>query len=180
MRLGKIWWTAIAIVALFVSLACWGFSSPIGSTPDENFHLVNIWCAGGFQEGRCEKDVLGSDYALTPSFNSEKLVCFRFLPETSAACQANLRSEEISSLTASVVQKSFYPPVFYRVMNKFVTSDIPRSVLAMRMFNAFMYACLLFSVIYLSQPSLRQAVIIGHLVTVIPLAMFIVPSINPS
>ena len=180
MRLGKIWWTAIAIVALFVSLACWGFSSPIGSTPDENFHLVNIWCAGGFQEGRCEKDVLGSDYALTPSFDSEKLVCFRFLPEMSAACQADLRGEEINSLAASVVQKTFYPPVFYRVMNKFVTSDIPQSVLAMRMFNAFLYACPLFAVIYLSRPSLRQAVIIGHLVTVIPLAMFIVPSINPS
>lgn len=182
MRLGKIWWTAVAFVALFVSLACWGFSSPIGSTPDENFHLASIWCAGGFHEGRCEKNVLDSYSQFTLNFNSDELVCFRFHPETSAACQGDLRSAGLNTLTATAMlnNQNFYPPVFYRVMNKFVSSDISQSVLAMRMFNAFLYVCLLFSVIYLSRPSLRQAVIISHLATVIPLAMFIVPSINPS
>ena len=180
MRLGKIWWTAIAVVALFVSLACWGFSSPIGSTPDENFHLASIWCAGGFQEGRCEKDVSDSRSIATLNFN--KLICFAGIPSASAACEADLRGDEINRLVRTDHQnnQNFYPPVFYRVMNNFVTSDIAQSVLVMRMLNAFLYACLLSSVICLSRPSLRQAVIISHLATVIPLAMFIVPSINPS
>ena len=46
---------AIAVpVALLAALLAWGVSSPPGSSPDEDYHMGSIWCAGGIEAGVCE------------------------------------------------------------------------------------------------------------------------------
>ena len=48
--------TAIAILAFFVLLSCWSFSSSIGSGGDIDAHISSIWCAWGEKPGMCEGD----------------------------------------------------------------------------------------------------------------------------
>ena len=36
----------LALIALFA----WAFASPIGAGPDDDYHLVSIWCASGGSE----------------------------------------------------------------------------------------------------------------------------------
>ena len=49
LRLGQSKFKVIQLVPLLaiLALACWALASPVGSSPDDNFHLASIWCAGG-------------------------------------------------------------------------------------------------------------------------------------
>ncbi|QIM19287.1 hypothetical protein G7066_13215 [Leucobacter coleopterorum] len=39
------------LLATLVTFGAWALSSPIGATPDEDFHLASIWCGSGEREG---------------------------------------------------------------------------------------------------------------------------------
>ena len=40
-----------APVALFVALGSWVLASPVGSSPDDDYHMASIWCGQGVREG---------------------------------------------------------------------------------------------------------------------------------
>ena len=50
-------WVSVAILSAILTLSGWALSSPIGSSPDDDFHLPSIWCGQGFRDGLCEEDV---------------------------------------------------------------------------------------------------------------------------
>lgn len=45
---------ASGVAAFLLALVAWAFASPVGATPDEDFHLVSTWCGGGLRDGACE------------------------------------------------------------------------------------------------------------------------------
>ena len=105
-------WAIIALVAAFVSLGAWALSSPIGSSPDDDYHNASIWCGQGFREGLCEE---GSEdgavvVATTLIANS---ACFAFHPELSGACPQSSEPTETFRSNAD----GGYPPVFYWSMS---------------------------------------------------------------
>jgi hypothetical protein len=168
----------LASAALMISLMSWTLSSPLGTSPDENFHIGSIWCAEGEMDGRCEY----IDYSPTTNANRVSVphvmdVCFIFYSEQSANCDWDSRSEKPELLKSENGQ---YPELFYRAMNLWVDERTQVSGLLMRTSTALIAAFLVFATIVLSGPRTRGAGLISFLVTLTPLAIFLIPSLNPS
>src|SRR5690606_14522626 len=76
-------WILTPLVA-FIAFVSWAFASPIGAGPDDDFHLVSIWCANGGSI-YCEP---GSEWdTRVVSVGFKKPFCFVAQAEESAACQ---------------------------------------------------------------------------------------------
>ncbi|WP_250442543.1 DUF2142 domain-containing protein, partial [Actinotalea sp. C106] len=165
---------------LLAALASWALASPVGSSPDEDYHLVSIWCGGGIDEGVCEEGAGPDDRRVAEALVDSS--CYAFDADQSASCQ-----EDVTSLAAQeqvLTQRGnftgSYPPVFYAVMNLVAGDDLSRSVIAMRLVNAVLFVVLGAAAYALSSPGLRRGLVGGVVVTIVPLGMFIVPSLNPS
>lgn len=170
------WIGALSIALTFLALAAWGFSSPIGSSPDDDYHLASIWCGLGERPGLCEPGASDAERAVPRQFTDAR--CYTFRPDESAACFD--ASESGLTSTDRVDVKGAYPPVFYAVMGTFATTDVQTSVLVMRLFNAAL-ACVLWSVaFFLVRRSDRPALIVSVVATCVPLGTFLIASTNPS
>ncbi|MEB0201770.1 DUF2142 domain-containing protein [Cryobacterium sp. 5I3] len=170
----------LAPVLLFLCLAGWAFSSPAGSSPDDDFHLASIWCGDGIRPGLCEND--GNPVERVVPTALAKSYCYIFTPERSAACQGDWVSTD-SGETGPTLRGNWsgdYPPVFYSVMGLFASGSVGVSIIAMRLFNILLFVGLT-ACLYLLLPVGRRPALVGGLaITMVPLGMFLVPSTNPS
>lgn len=164
----------------FLALLSWGFSSPIGSSPDDNFHLASIWCGQGAREGICE-DIPGiKDAKLVPA-SLLTSTCYAYQPETSGICQVNSNKDnsELVKLGPGNFE-GLYPPVFYWVMSFFVGPDAGLSVMLMRIFNSALFVGVITATFFLVPQRIKRPVFWGSIISSVPLALFIIPSTNPS
>lgn len=170
----------IGAVLLFIAFAAWALASPVGSSPDEDYHLTSTWCGAGTEEGRCEP----GDGPGTRTVPESLLLapCFAFNADTSASCQAGgyRFADDDLVVTSRGNFVGDYPPVFYFFTSLFVGNDISFSVVAMRIANAALFVLLCSATYLASAAGLRRALVGGLAVTLVPLGVFIVPSINPS
>lgn len=170
---------ALGALSILVALAAWALASPVGASPDEDFHLASAWCGHGMRDGACEEGADSASRAVPSAFGH--VTCFGFVPETSASCQGDaLASSEQLKVTARGNFTGDYPPVFYFFMSLFVGRDIVVSVAVMRLVNALLFVAMIAATYIASPPRLRRPLLGGIAVTVVPLGMFIIPSINPS
>jgi hypothetical protein len=156
-------------------------SSPVGSSPDEDYHLASIWCGQGVGNGDCEAGSVPSERRVPESL-THAAPCYAFHGDISARCQSEWFFTESTNLveTARGNFSGEYPPVFYYTMHFFVGDDISKSVIAMRLANAALFVGLL-SVVYRLLPRHRRTMLLlGSAVALVPLGVFIIPSVNPS
>lgn len=168
---------SIAIpLLLFATLAAWAFSSTVGSSPDDDFHLASIWCGLGLREGLCEESGDVST-RLVPAALVD-VACFAHYPAVSGACW----SPESTGLAEATWLNTagLYPPVFYAVMSLFAGQDIQISVLAMRLFNSALAVAFITTVFFALPRHIRPALIVSALVATVPLGLFVLASTNPS
>lgn len=168
--------------AIFVALISWGFSSPVGSSPDDNFHLASIWCSSSSTSDLCKIDDDGV-HAYLPKQITQSAYCYIFNSSVSGSCQG----ENFSTLQNSELQRTdrlnstgVYPPVFYQTMGLLSSTDFQKSVLIMRTINALLFTTVLALIMKLVPVRFSKPTIFAFLVTLVPLGMFIVPSTNPS
>lgn len=182
---GGAWRSFRPIIALpflaLVTLVMWGGSSPVGSSPDDDFHLASIWCAAGEKHDICETT---GDQAtrLVPTDLVVDSVCYRFDPARSANCQgADFGSNAgDTSVTARGNFEGLYPPLFYMTMSPLAGTNVEHSVFAMRILNSIIFVGLL-SILFLALPVHRRpALLLSTSITMVPLGLFLVPSVNPS
>ena len=119
----------IAVSAWVLGL-CWALSSPVGSSPDDDFHLTSIFCRTG-DDNLC-RDIDGAGPGNVVEVPKEVVLsgCFAFDPTTSGECW------QPSDDTAKNDHWNYhggYPPTFYAVMGVFASEDVARSVLIMRL-----------------------------------------------
>lgn len=166
----------LAPVFLFVALAAWGFSSPLGSSPDDDYHLASIWCGLGDRAELCESASEPDERMVPTVFTSAR--CYSYNAEQSAECFDGADS----SLTATdrVDADRDYPPVFYGTMSLFATTDTAFSVAAMRVFNAALATCFFTTLFWLLPRAMRPALVVSLAATAVPLSSFLVASTNPS
>ena len=169
------------ICLIFVALCAWAVSSPVGSSPDDGFHLASIWCADGYEEGKCEPG-LGENNVLVPQGVVISQNCYAFYPTESARCQIDLGSDDAKSLIETNASNagSFYPPVYYRAMSFLQSSDITRTVLSIRLMNSALYFGLFLFTLLVSSKKIRKVLILSQVLVIVPFGLFIVASINPS
>lgn len=172
-------WRMLLPVAFFLTLVAWALTSPVGSSPDDDYHLSSIWCAGGERQGVCQEDPSNPVAYLVPESVGFAHECFAFDASVTAACTVNL-SDTLVSTERVNNSAGLYPTLFYRTMNTLVGPDEQRSVLMMRLVNAAIAAGLLALALRILTPPVRSAVVVVLLVVYMPLGLFIVPSTNPS
>jgi hypothetical protein len=169
-------WVSITLITATLSLSGWALSSPIGSSPDDDFHLPSIWCGQGFRDDLCEEGSEEGFYEV-PYTTMGNSICFAFRSDVSGVC-----NYDNSLIAQSRVNRgtNLYPPGFYWAISWFASTDIAISTILMRIANSiFLIGIIALTVI--SLPShLRRIPIFASLVTLIPLGIFLVASTNPS
>lgn len=170
--------TLVVVTALvgFVSLGAWAIASPVGAAPDDDFHLASIWCSLGDREGLCAEGTNPTE-RIVPSRLLESSKCFKQKPTVSAACPLDDRT---TMLTSRGNFAGNYPPVFYATMGIFASPDIAVSTVLMRVFNAALFVGAVSVLLALLRGGQRGALLWAGVAGLVPLGMFIIPSVNPS
>jgi hypothetical protein len=164
--------------ALFVAFLSWAVSSPVASSPDDDFHLGSIWCADSFKNDKCTlSGIMELDGKTLVEIVPVGLPCFAGNPAVTGACQ-----KEFYKLPAQLafMNTGLYPNGFYEVMNFFVGKQSAESVIAMRVFNSLIFVFLFSLALAISTQKTKLTLALTFILTSVPLAMFLIPSTNPS
>jgi hypothetical protein len=181
-RVGPTWIAIIAVpLFAFLTLGAWSFASPVGSSPDDDFHLASIWCGLGERPGLCELPDESADVASTARMVPGALVnspCFAFKPEQPASCW-DPGFKELALVERANVD-NLYPRLFYSAASLFAGTDPQLSVIAIRLTNSAFAVAFLSAVCFALPRSVRPALLISVIATSVPLGVFIYASTNPS
>ncbi len=170
----------LAIVGAILAGWSWAFSSPLTSSPDDDYHQTSIWCPPPVSESGCtvEYDDEGSPVGVFVPQIVQAPTCYAFLTHESAACTRDL-DPDLQVLSTRFDQGD-YPGPYYRFMNVFVGTDPTWSILVMRGFNVVLATALLAAIALVMRSPGQRILILATLATVVPLGMFIIASVNPS
>ena len=155
----------------------WALASPVGASPDEDFHLPSIWCGHGVQQGLCEPGS-SEEMVTVPRAIVVASACYAFHPEQNASCTLNLPTDLTE--TARSNADGAYPPVYYWVTSWLVTDNVEASVIRIRIFNAVVFSMLIGATVIALGRRRGSLVMWSAALTLVPLGMFLVPSVNPS
>lgn len=168
----------VAPFLVFAALAAWALSSPVGASPDDDFHLTSIWCATGDAEYCAPSGDEGT--RLVPPAVANP-ACFAYDADKSAGCQN--RIDFTAGATEETARGNFaggYPVVYYGTMSVFVGQDVHASVLVMRMVNIALFVGIGVALYLLLPVKRRQILIWQWALTTVPLGLFVLASNNPS
>lgn len=172
------WRGLVLVLAAALTLVGWSLATPVGSSPDDEYHLISTWCAGPDSAGLCDPGS-AADHRTVPDV-LRGIACY-YGPETSAACQEELDWSLQS--TVDTDRGNFhgeYPPVYYAVHGVLAGADIQLSALLMRLLNVVVFLGLATGLWLLLPQHRRPALVWGWLATTIPLGVFLIASNNPS
>lgn len=170
--------SALALLGALLAGVAWGLSSPVGSSPDEPYHLASIWCSTGEVADLCRSlpdTPEGLRQVEVPGLVAGA-PCFHFNNTVSGECQKGLPDW----MPTQSVDNGTYPGGFYRFMRFFVQPDVGDSVVLMRSVNVLLAVVLLGAVMILAPPNARRIQTYAFLGTMIPLGAFLIGSVNPS
>ncbi len=173
---------ALTIGALsFIALGSWALSSPLGSTPDSLYHSASVWCSSFTDDDPCNRT-----FDDTPSWGIPmglvESMCAVQNPSRSASCQSFIHYDDgrIARTADLNPATGLYPELFYKTMNLFVGPNIEHALIGMRLFNAGVFSFLVGVLSFLLPKRLWGSAIVSWVVTMVPLGVFFIPSINPS
>lgn len=172
-KLAQLW--IVYPLLLLVTMVAWSVSSPPGSSPDEDFHLVSAWCALGTRDGLCTPGATAATRVVPTDV--AQVACFRFEPAMPGECPS-APGQMIETNRGNFA--SYYPNGFYTTMGLLAGPSVEQSVIGMRVLNSTLYAAGLAALLFLAPVRRRQGYALGSLATVVPLGIFVVASTNPS
>src|SRR5829696_2920439 len=173
---------ATAVLTVVVG-AAWAVASPVGSSPDDDFHLASIWCSDLAPDDSCVKG------PRTPGFYDRNvevpapiarvtLDCFIMRPAISAGCAAP--AADRPGLWPSRANFDYYPGGYYDLMAPLVTDRPAASVIAMRMTSWVLCCGLIGASLAVAERRTRRAFLLALVVSAVPLGLFVFASTNPS
>lgn len=177
-RLRRLRWVHLVPVLAFLALGAWALASPVGASPDDDYHLVSIWCANEARTDLCAPDPVRSDYRLVlPGLTSAP--CYVADVTASAGCQVWPRDPTPTVSARHGNWNGAYPPVYYAAMNVFASTDIQTSALVMRLVNVALFVALTTALAVLLPVGLRVPLLAGWAITTVPLGAYLIASNNP-
>ena len=156
---------------LWLTLFFWAFSSPPGSSPDEDFHAASIWCANGMNTIHCPN--LGST-PTTPFIMDD---CFQQHTRQPAICQPGLEQPKFQTLR---VAPGLYPKVYYKFFSIFVGKNAQLSLMVMRLINSTLATLVFGALLTLGRGRQKHSALHAWTFTLVPMGLFLIASINPS
>ena len=170
----------ILVAAAIVASLAWVVASPVGSSPDEDFHVGSMWCPPPVDETGCQistKD--GEKAVMVPqSLAKEYVTCYAFDHNNSAQCALNASDEELAPTLRW--DDGNYPWGYYQFQHLLVGSDTARSVLAMRLVNTMIALALMGAILLLADAALRLSLGVALVTGWVPMGLYFVTSLNPS
>ena len=169
-------WSVIGVIAGILTLSAWAVSSPIGSSPDDNFHNPSIWCGQGTRDDFCETGT-EPNTSLVPKtlfINSE---CYAYNNAASGACA---ESKVLTQAYQTNLNYNIYPPLYYWTMSWFASENLSASIISIRLVNSISGVLLIAILAWLLPRNLRQIPVVSLIATAVPLGMFTIASVNPS
>ena len=173
----KVLYALIAVSAWLLGV-CWAIASPVGSSPDDDFHLVSIYCSAADDALCRDLDGEGPGTEVEVESQLRGQTCYAFNSEQSAECTQALADGELV-VTDRYNHTGEYPGTYYRVMSLFASEDVPAAVLTMRVVTLTV-VLLAFALAVVASPLLRDSQLIAWSVASVPLGIFLFASTNPS
>lgn len=165
-------------VAFMITTAGWAITSPIGSAPDDDFHLASIWCTAGAPHCVTGNNPEALD---VPRNVVQAADCYRYDSSITADCTAAVADDSTLVPVRHVNQlEGIYPGGFYGAMSVLVSDDVGRSVLLMRLANVLLISLLLALLLRTAPAGIAFATSGALAITFVPLGLFVVGSTNPS
>lgn len=169
----------LAPVFALIALLAWTLASPMGSAPDDDYHLDSIWCGNPLNTDACAPGVEAGSRIVPEAI--VRSACYAGDAELSASCQEAVSLDP--AITTQTERGNFlgqYPPVYYSVMSLLVGPGILESVWLMRGLNVLLFVGITTALAFLLPAARRIPLIGGWLVTSVPLGAFLLASNNPS
>lgn len=167
--------------AFLVLGSAWAVSSPVGSSPDDDYHLASIWCAQGDKDQTCQDTGLTPSKFIVAAGAVNSAFCFATKPEVTGECTAfELNSREMILTDRVNNIQQLYPGGYYSVLSVFVGSSVETSVYTMRIFNVVIFSLLLALLLRVVPAGISQAAVLAIVATFTPLGVFLIASTNPS
>jgi hypothetical protein len=161
------------------ALAAWAVASPVGASPDDDFHLASIWCATGEIAGTCEAVPEDPRQRLVPETLAEAAECFKWQGEISAACSEASSPDRMEPTDR--INSGGYPPIYYVTMGLIAGDAFDGgSVVLLRVANAALFVAIAVGLHLLLPQRLRSASLWMWLIGLVPLGVFLIASNNPS
>lgn len=201
--------TAAAIILALLSLTTWALASPVGSSPDDDFHVANIYCIHDASTCRSDDVAWPENYVgwsvdirdrdLTEYGHVKEaypdlwkfpfprqLPCYilngglTYSGDASQPATCLNAEDPADNSPASLDSLGYYPSLNYRLLSVFTQDTIRGSVVAWRLVTVLLCVTLAVGSVLLSLTSWRQPLTISWLVGSMPLGMFLFASHNPS
>lgn len=169
----------IVMIAAAVAGMAWAISSPIGSSPDEDYHLASIWCPPPVETSGCQVRMgeKGTEVTLIARVAAAP-GCFAFNNYQSAACIWTIPADKI--IHDGRFDRGEYPGGFYHVMHIFAYGDPYTAVYRIRALNVGIAVVLGALLVLAANRPTRRILAYAVASTFVPMGMFIVPAANPS
>lgn len=170
----------LMVSAAALTLAAWLYASPPGSSPDDGYHLGSIWCANGYQPGRCLEGVgIGNpDFAIAPAVLSA-LPCVGGDGRAPATCINGVYERfdgEFRPIPANITGTR--ASLYYRAANVLVSDDHAAAIARIRGMNAVLALLVVALTAGLAAHDVRRAVVTTWLIASVPLGVFLLTSLN--
>jgi hypothetical protein len=161
----------ISTISFFVCLVAWSLSSPISSAPDSDFHMSNIWCAWGVKPEICENQKVGSTGATADVSYFVQICEGRPITEW-RNCDPTEEHPPMQTLrTSDGSAKNLY----YVFMRIFASTNVPLSIVAIRLFSCFLASALLFGILSLARGRLLVGVVSSVTFILVPNTLVFIP-----
>lgn len=170
----------ITVFFMTISLVGWAFASPVGGSPDDDYHLPSIWCPSGGASGECLTRMVNDKVEVAvPEPIARASLCYAMQAKKSAECTLSF-ADDVTAYTARV-DHGDYPPGFYDIHHLFaVDSAINASVLWMRVFNVLVAVLGVTAVIALSSRAQRSEILMALMLAWMPMGVYFLASNNPT
>ncbi|QRV02241.1 DUF2142 domain-containing protein [Arcanobacterium phocisimile] len=169
----------VAMIAFFGAGLGWVVASPIGGSPDDDYHMGSIWCPRPVGESCTVKAINGVDEVRVPIPVAAGAACHAFKSDSSASdCNVDISTNEL--MWSHRYDDGDYPAGYYAFQHLFIQHDVGKSIIVMRTVNLTIAILLLTLIGVFLRPEQRTAYLLPMVVTWIPMGFYFITSINPS
>lgn len=156
--------TCLAVLCFAAALYAWAIASPIGSSPDEDFHQAMLYCAAG------EKD---SCLANGDRYGH----CFTMRPTVPGSCQDY---RDLDEPLASKIKPSETLTLYYDIGRALVSDSLEKTTINIRVMNTLLAVLMFTLALVLTVPQYRPQLYISLVVGAVPASLFFLTSLSPS
>lgn len=175
-KLFAVRWFSIAVVSATLFLGSWALSSPVGSSPDDNFHNPSIWCGQGIREDLCEEGSIPNSVYVAQTLITNDL-CYSRDATKSGACA---ESRDLMLTEHVNLKRKLYPDFYYWTMSWLASENLTLSIISMRFANSIIAVAGFAFLLFYLPTHLKSMPILGIVLSSVPLGVFLIPSVNPS